>query len=141
MSDIHTTSIQLRFNDVDLMGHVYNGKYQEFFDLARLNYFEKVLGKLISWTETGLVIASVKVDYLDPIYLEDQIEVQTHISSLGEKSLEMTQQLFKKGNPEPAALCTTVLVCYQMQHKKSELIPDEWRKKIKAYEPYLTQNP
>ncbi|MCK3683813.1 acyl-CoA thioesterase [Maribellus sp. YY47] len=140
MSDIHTTAIQLRFNDVDLMGHVYNGKYQEFFDLARLNYFEHVLGNLISWEETGLVIASVKVDYIEPIYLKDEIEVRTHISSLGEKSLEMTQQLFKAGGTEPTALCTTVLVCYHMQHKKSELIPNEWRTKIETYEPGLTLN-
>jgi len=140
MSDIHTTFIQLRFNDVDLMGHVYNGKYQEFFDLARLNYFEKVLGNLISWSGTGLVIASVKVDYIEPIYLEDKIEVRTHTSSLGEKSLEMTQQLFKTGGAEPTALCTTILVCYHMQHKKSELIPGEWRTKIEAYEPGLTKN-
>lgn len=138
MSDIYTTSIQLRFNDVDLMGHVYKGNYQEFFDLARLNYFEKVLVNLISWSETGLVIASVKVDYIGSIYLEDKIEVRTHISSLGEKSLEMTQQLFKAEGTEPTALCTTVLVCYRMRHKKSVLIPSEWKNKIKAYEPELT---
>jgi acyl-CoA thioester hydrolase len=48
MKKEHTTPVQIRFNDIDLMGHVYNAKYQEFFDLARIKYFEEVLGNLIS---------------------------------------------------------------------------------------------
>lgn len=137
MKQKHRTPVQIRFNDIDLMGHVYNAKYQEFFDLARLEYFEKVLGSLISWDEEGLVIASVKVDFIEPTFLNDLIEVETHISSVGEKSLQMFQQLYKNGKTEPACVCTTIMVSYNMKEKLSRPIPIAWKERIKTYEPEL----
>ncbi len=128
------TKIQIRFNDIDLAGHVYNAKYQEFFDLGRVDYFNHVLGKLISWTGTGLVIASVKVDYKKPVYLEDKVEVVSNVVAVGDKSLEMFQQIFKNGQPEPVATGKTIMVCYNMKTKESMRIPDSWREKFKAAE-------
>ena len=140
MSDIYTTSIQLRFNDVDLMGHVYNGKYQEFFDLARLKYFNDVLKDLINWAHKSFIIASVKTDYLQSTFLEDKIEVVSHVTTLGEKSLEMTQQVYKNGQPEPVAIGKTIMVCFDMKKRVSEIIPTEWREKLMEYEPKLNVN-
>jgi acyl-CoA thioester hydrolase len=133
----YSTVIQLRFNDIDLAGHVYNAKYQEFFDLGRVDYFSEILGDLISWTEIGLVIASVKVDYKVPVYLEDKIEVVSHVFAVGDKSIEMFQQIYKDGTQEPVATGKTVMVCYDMQKKESIRIPDSWREKFKQAEPYL----
>lgn len=75
--------VQIRFNNIDLMGRVYNAKYQDVFDLAQLKYFGTVLGDLICRTHKGLIIASVKVDYKQPTFLEDKIHVVTSVSSLG----------------------------------------------------------
>jgi len=140
MKKEHTTPVQIRFNDIDLMGHVYNAKYQEFFDLARIKYFEEVLGNLISWAHKGLIIASVKTDYLQSTFLEDKIEVVSHVTSLGEKSLEMTQQVYKNGQREPVAIGKTVMVCFDMKKRVSEIIPQEWREKFIDYEPDLNIN-
>ncbi|WP_045031619.1 acyl-CoA thioesterase [Draconibacterium sediminis] len=140
MKQKHSVPVQIRFNDIDLMGHVYNAKYQEFFDLARLKYFGTVLGDLISWTHKGLVIASVKVDYMQPTYLEDEIHVETSVSSLGEKSLEMTQAVYKNNGPEPVAICKSVMVCFDMKARVSETIPKDWRDKFVDFEPDLSVN-
>ena len=133
----YSTKIQIRFNDIDLAGHVYNAKYQEFFDLGRVDYFSQVLDKLISWTGTGLVIASVKVDYKKPVYLEDKVEVVSNVAVVGDKSLKMFQQIFKNGQQEPVATGKTVMVCYDMKSKESMRIPDSWREKFKIAEPDL----
>lgn len=137
MKTKHRIPVQIRFNDIDLMGHVYNAKYQEFFDLARLAYFDEVLGDLITWDNKGLVIASVKVDFIEPTFLNDTIEVETHISSVGEKSLQMFQQLYKKGKADPVCVCTTIMVGYNMKEKFSENIPSEWKSRIQKHEPEL----
>lgn len=136
----YSTEIQIRFNDIDLAGHVYNAKYQEFFDLGRVDYFKEILGNLISWTEIGLVIASVKLDYKVPVYLEDEIKVVSHVTAIGDKSLEMYQQIFKNKQPEPVATAKTIMVCYDMQNKESIKIPDLWRENFKAAEPALSFN-
>ena len=33
------TQVQLRFNDIDALGHVNNSVYFQFFDLAKTEYF------------------------------------------------------------------------------------------------------
>ena len=38
----HTLPLQLRFNDVDLLGHVNNSVYFAFYDLGKSRYFEAV---------------------------------------------------------------------------------------------------
>jgi acyl-CoA thioester hydrolase len=136
----YSTAIQIRFNDIDLAGHVYNAKYQEFFDLARIDYFEKVLGKQINWNDTGLVIASIKIDYAKPVYLEDKIKVVSNVVAVGDKSLEMFQQIFKNNLPEPVATGKTVMVCFDMQSRESKRVPDVWRENLKMAEPALQIN-
>ena len=137
MSFKHSLPVQIRFNDIDIAGHVYNGIYQEYFDLARLDYFRKVLGEALNWKKTGLVIVSIQTDFSVPLYLEDQVEIKSRVCVLGEKSLQMQQQVIKNGNQETAATGKTVLVCYDMQNKKAVSIPHEWRRKLTNFEPGL----
>jgi acyl-CoA thioester hydrolase len=82
----------------------------------------------------------VKTDYLQSTFLEDKIEVVSHVTSLGEKSLEMTQQVYKNGQREPVAIGKTVMVCFDMKKRVSEIIPQEWREKFIDYEPDLNIN-
>lgn len=140
MKKEHITPIQIRFNDIDMMRHVYNAKYQEFFDLARMKYFEDVLGDLISWTHRGLIIASVKVDYIQSTFLNDKLQVVSHVTSLGEKSLEMTQQVYKNNQQDPVAVGKTIMVYFDMKKRISEIIPQEWREKFIDYESGLHIN-
>ena len=137
MKKEHSLPVQIRFNDIDLAGHVYNAKYQEFFDLARVKYFEDILGDLMNWTDNSLIIASVKVDYLQSIFLKDKIEIVSHVTSLGEKSFEMTQWVLKNELSEPAAVGKTIMVCFDMTTRTSKIIPQEWREKFMKFEPGL----
>lgn len=140
MKKEHSVDIQIRFNDIDMMGHVYNAKYQDFFDLARLKYFEEVLGDLITWSHKGLVIASVNVDYMEPTFLKDKINVVTCVSRLGDKSIEMSQEIYKKGYENPVAVCRSVMVYFNMHERFSMSIPDEWRRRFIDAEPELNVN-
>ena len=38
----HTLPVQLRFNDIDALGHVNNSIYFTFYDLGKARYFEEV---------------------------------------------------------------------------------------------------
>ena len=130
----HSLPIQIRFNDIDLAGHVYNAVYQEYFDLARVDYFNKSLGNLINWKKTGLVIASIHIDYSIPILLTDKIEIRSKVSEMGNKSLEMIQDIIKIGDSEPAAVGKTILVCFDMQTRSSMEIPETWKEEINRFE-------
>ena len=130
----HTLPIQIRFNDVDLAQHVNNAVYQEYFDLGRVSYFGQVIGENMDFTGLSLVIASFKVDFFQPVFLNDKIEVKTSISSIGNKSLEMKQQIIGVGDLSVKAESVTVMVCYNYTERLSVVVPEDWREKIKLFE-------
>jgi acyl-CoA thioester hydrolase len=134
MNFYHSLPVQIRFNDTDPAGHVNNSVYMEYFDLGKVSYFSEVTGSSMDFGGTSLVIASFKVDFFEPVFLNDSIEVKTRIGSIGNKSLEMMQQVCRKGYSEPLAASVTILVCFNYSGQHSEVVPDEWREKILLFE-------
>jgi len=134
MEFYHSLPIQIRFNDIDLAQHVNNSVYQEYFDLGRLNYFEKAMGKAMADSGLSMVIASCKVDFFKPLFLTDSTFVETRVDALGTKSLEMVQRIMHKGESEPRAVAVTVMVCFNYASQVSENIPDTWKEKIRRFE-------
>lgn len=68
--------IQVRFSDVDMMGHVSNTVYQNYYDSGKMNYFLEVIPDM-DFVNIGVVGASVKIDYYKPIYMNTRILVKT----------------------------------------------------------------
>lgn len=129
----HTVEIQVRFSDVDMLGHVSNTVYQTYYDYGKLNYFDTVFGE-IQWEELAIVGASIKIDYLKPIFLKSQIAVKTRVSHIGNKSISFEHCMVSRDQQEILSTCTAVLVCYAPKLKQSVLIPQQWRNNIIAYE-------
>lgn len=130
----HKTQVQIRFNDIDMVGHVNNAVYQEFFDRARVDYFYESFGQKINWEKLGLVIASIQIDFYNPVFFEDKIEVLTKTIKIGGKSLVMEQRIVKNKNREPIAKGQAVMVCFDYSAKQTVDIPDSWREKLERYE-------
>lgn len=130
----HQTEIQIRFNDIDIMEHVNNSVYQNYFDLARSKYFEHVFNQKMNWKEQALVLAKITIEYLNPVYIDEKICVRTKVYKLGNKSLNMVQQLINSDSMELKAENDAVLVAFS--HKKNNTInlPEHWRKAIRDYE-------
>jgi len=130
----HKNHVQIRFNDFDLLKHVNNSVYQNYFDLARSDYIEKVFKEKIQWHSDGLVLAKVSIEYIRPILPDEAIEVFTKIYTLGNKSLKMLQKIVQKETNELKATCDSVMVAYNGAADKPCPIPEKWRKKIVAFE-------
>ncbi|MDP4277463.1 MAG: thioesterase family protein [Bacteroidota bacterium] len=121
--------IQVRFNDVDIMGHVSNTVYQNYYDTGKTDYFDHILPDL-DYVNIGVVGASIKIDYLLPIFMKYKITVKTRISILGTKSFTMEHWLINLETGELLSTCTAVLVCFDIKAGKSRVIPAHWRKAI-----------
>lgn len=130
----HSIPIQVRFNDVDILGHVNNAMYQHYFDFGKLNYFNQVLGFEVNWDTTGLVLAKITIDYLLPIELNEAIIVHTKIIKLGNKSLEVYQEISGSNESDVKATGLSVMVGFLKPKNETILIPNEWRKMISAFE-------
>jgi len=131
---IHKTDVQIRFNDIDILGHVNNAVYQYYFDLARVNYFTDILGEHeADFHEEALIVASIKVDYIMPVFLKDKIYVTTKITSIGNKSLTMIQEVFD-GKQLLKATSETRMVAYSIKKQSTISIPERWKTLISSFE-------
>lgn len=128
------TKINIRFNDIDMIGHVNNAIHQEYFDQSRLKYFQEVIGETIDWKKLTLVMASIKIDYISPVEIHEKISVRTSVVKIGEKSLTMVQELFNTETQEKKSFNKAVLVAYSAENKSSMAIPELWKNKISVFE-------
>ncbi len=125
--------IQVRFNDVDIMGHVSNTVYQNYYDTGKTTYFDHVLPGL-DYVNIGVVGASIKIDYLLPIFMKYRVIVVTRIAILGTKSFTMEHRLINQETNEVMSTCSAVIVCYDVKAVKSQPIPLHWRQAIIDHE-------
>lgn len=130
----HITPVQIRFNDVDILGHVNNAVHQYYFDYARMQYFEQVLGNVINWKKSSLVIVSIKVDYFSPIQIDDKIDVESRIEMIGNKSITMKQKIISRKTGEVKSSGWSVLVAFDVSANHTIPVPEDWKNRIIRYE-------
>jgi acyl-CoA thioester hydrolase len=115
------TTIQIRFTDLDIMGHVSNSVYMQYFDMGRVDFFIKI-------REAGhcpsSVVASIHIDMLHEINLLDKVHIETWCSRIGTKSMQVEQHIFANG------ICATkaslVLVGFDRETRKTLAFPADW---------------
>lgn len=133
----HKTQIQLRFKDLDKLGHVNNANYLSYFELARVNYFKAVMGtRTIDWSVEGVIIAKVEMNFKQPIMLEDEVSVYVWASRYGTKSFDMSCSIVKSVNGQEIEVASgmTVLVCMNYKTNQTIEIPALWKKKMEEFE-------
>ncbi|WP_430814167.1 acyl-CoA thioesterase [Carboxylicivirga sp. RSCT41] len=130
----HRTAVQVRFNDVDGLGHVNNTTIQEYFDLGRMYYLNEVFGDTVFKGDETVIVVNINTDFFSPVYLKDDLEVETAIVAIGTKSLKMVQQVVCKQTKSVKASCKSVMVGFNKRTEESlELLP-EWRDAISQWE-------
>lgn len=130
----HSFSIQVRFTDIDMMGHVTNSVHLAYCDDARMNYFNEVLDERIECSEESLVIASVNVDFMKPVLLYEELEIRTKTFLIGNKSIQMYQYIVNTDTMEVKSKLRTVVSGFDYINQKAIVIPQRWKDKIAAYE-------
>ena len=122
-----STAIQQRFADADSLGHINNIHLQEYFDLGKMDLYTHILGNRIDWRGVNLVLVSIKTDMMRQTRLGDNIEVESWVESIGNKSMVVAQRLVNTDNRGTNAECKTVVVCFDFATQSSIPFPDEWR--------------
>jgi len=124
------TNIQIRFADVDSLGHVNNVNLQHYFDQGKVDYMHHVVGLVGIWRKEGIVQARTETDYFAQVFMEDHIRVRTGVSRIGNKSFTFYQQIYDADSGEVKATSVSVNVAFDLVNRHSIVIPDNWRKAI-----------
>lgn len=130
----HSTQAQVRYNDIDLAGHVNNACFHEYFDLGRTYYFHEVLGDFSQ--EKHVAIVQSNTTFLQELFFNDELQVVSKVVRLGTKSFDLLQAILRE-NDEGFTLCTftvTTFVCMNYATGETHEIPTDWRIKLQEFE-------
>jgi len=120
--------IEVRFRDLDALGHVNNAVYLTYLEVARVAYFSRLQR---DWLEKGhFILARAEVDFLRPILLGDPVEVGVRVARLGRSSFHMEYLVRAAG--EEAARGKTVQVW--LEGGRPAPLPPEVRARIAEME-------
>lgn len=130
----HQEDIQIRFNDVDVLGHVNNAIQLNYFDYGKMKYFETLKKRKINWQESDLVIVNLNVDFYCPVFMGDDIKVKTKVYEIGKKSVKLLQVLYDEKSRTIKSICHSVMCGFDPKTNTSVLISDEWKDLIHSFE-------
>lgn len=126
----YETEMDVRFRDLDLMGHLNNAVYATYLEQARVEYIEDVVEQPLM--EIGAVVADLHLDFERPIDWGDEVVVAVRVDELGTSSIPMEYEIRVDG--EIAATAETLVVTFDPEAGESRPIPDAWRERIQDHE-------
>ena len=134
----HKMEAQLRFNDIDILGHLNNTVYFSLYDMGKARFLEASGLRRKGDSRPDTVIADIHCTYMKPIHFDDSIFVATRCSHIGEKSYVLEQMLVDdKG--EVYSICRTVMVHLDAETGLPAPLTDEHIALIKRYDAEHTQ--
>lgn len=137
MPEFHTSHIQVRFADIDKLGHVNNANYLTYFEIARMQFFEDEFKNVtdLDWKTKGLILAKTEVEFLVPVLLEDKVEIETFCTKIGNKSFDLAYRVFRINDNTRmlAAKGASVLVAYNYLEQKSIPVEESWKKELSRF--------
>ena len=135
----HAYPLQVRWSDMDALGHVNNARFLTYMEQARIAYATD----LALWDgdrgTLGLIMARAVVDFKLPLLAADEVYVLSRCIRLGRRSFDMEQWVVRASSVDPAApeisaQGVITMVVYDYRANQSAPIPDRWRSLVKSYE-------
>ena len=122
------------FSDTDAQGIVYYGRYNPYFDLARVEYLRS-LGLLGRREEGGdFVMRANDVEYFAPAVFDDEIEVFVRVSRIGRTSVTFEFAAYRVPGDELMVTAHQTLVYVDLAERKACAVPDAFRASVLAFE-------
>jgi acyl-CoA thioester hydrolase len=131
-----STTVEVRWRDLDPMGHVNNAVYFTYLEQARTHYLREVGLLPGAPSGMGFILAGASCQFKAPLELGERVTIHTRVSQLRNSSF-IFEYRAEAGDGRLVATARTVQVCYDYQARRSLPIPDEWREAVIAYEPGL----
>lgn len=131
-----STTFDIRWRDLDALGHVNNAVYFTYLEQTRIRYLHKL--KMISNNpvDIGIILAEASCQFKSPLELGEQVTVYLRVSELRNSSFIIEYRM-EGAEGRLAATARSAQVCYDYEERRSVPIPDTWRGIITAYEPGL----
>ena len=114
--------LDTRWADMDCIGHINNATFLTYIETARVKLIEK-----LGFFELPIIMASIKIDYINQLKYPSIMHIGQKISRLGNSSFDIITGIYNKSSGKLITISTTTLVCYDYKTQKSIIIPVEIR--------------
>ncbi|MCX7894512.1 MAG: acyl-CoA thioesterase [Thermoanaerobaculum sp.] len=118
MEPVCRVPVEVRFRDLDAMGHVNNAVVVTYLEVARTRFWLAHFNPAALAVDFPFVVARVVVDYRQPIHLQDPVEVEVRVSHVGRSSFTLAYRVWAGG--AVAAEAETVQVHYDYAQRQSK---------------------
>lgn len=131
---MHETHLTVRFGETDLLGHVNNASYFSYMEHARVQFFKDLSSKGgYQYEQKQFILATIKCDFLDQTYFDQELIVGTKVSRVGNTSFTLEQPLHDANTGKMVARGESVIVYFDFVEQKSKPIPQALREKLDQY--------
>jgi acyl-CoA thioester hydrolase len=119
---------QVRFRDLDAMGHVNNAVFLTYIESARVAFLQHLGAATLE--SMPIIVARIEIDFRAPVNLGDEVAIAVRATRFGDKSFDLDYVL--RVNGEIVAEAKSVLVGYDYGTGKTIAIPEHWRERMAA---------
>ncbi|MEW5877001.1 MAG: thioesterase family protein [Acidobacteriota bacterium] len=130
MERVFRYPIEVRFRDLDAMGHVNNAVTVTYLEVARTRFWLSQFRDFAKEVDFPFVVARVAVNYRRPIRLHDTLEVELWVSHVGRSSFTIAYRVWASG--ELAADGETVQVHYDYSQGRPQSFGPELRARLEG---------
>ena len=128
-----TTDLEIRFRDLDALGHVNNAVYLTYFEIVRTRYWKHLFG-LPPADDWGFVMVRTECNYRSPALLGETITIAARISALKNSSFTFEYRLTESRTGRLIADGLSVQACFDRSRDRTIPIPDTMRQQVKDFE-------
>ncbi|MCL5783189.1 MAG: acyl-CoA thioesterase [Candidatus Thermoplasmatota archaeon] len=124
------TDIQVRYGDLDTLGHVNNAVYLTYFELGRVLYFRNFM-KHFDVRGIRFVIARAEIDFRKSIEMENHVTLETSIESIGNSSFTFVHRITERDTGE--VFCNGKIIAVSLDDNgKPTRVPDHLRAMVSS---------
>ncbi len=128
----HEFPIDVRWGEMDALGHVNNVVYLSYFEAARVEWLASI-GHKTGSTVSGPVVLQTTCTYKVPVVYPCQVKVVTRLQKVGNSSFTLSQNIYNRGSGERLYTeSVTICVWVDRASGKSLRVPDVIRRALSS---------
>jgi acyl-CoA thioester hydrolase len=123
----HSETVQTRFQDMDLLGHINNVAMAALFETGRVR-FNQAIG-LAGWKGHRWLVGRIEIIYLAEGHFPDDVAIASGVGEIGTRSWQILSAAFQQG----VAIATCDAAIVMSGADGATRLPDAFRAGLERY--------
>lgn len=130
----HVMPLQVRFNDIDMLGHINNSVYLSFCDLAKAEYLTEATSARAEVGDITVAIVNINCNFYSPGYFKEPLEAATAVIRVSQRSFALEQRIFNPTNGDVKCIATTIMAGFDPKTATGIELPQKFVAELEAFE-------